>query len=275
MYVFLAVIIGFAAAVLAGMFGVGGAGLTTPALRVILGTTPAIALGTTLPVVIPTAMVGAYTYHRNGLLDTRLALWCSLGGVFGSVGGAMLTKVVNLQYLMLLTGAIVLYLAGMTIYRGVTGQVQREVAVEDETVLSPAVDGGTEAASGERAPRRSAVLYIAVGLASGFFSGLLGIGGGFVLVPAFLYVLHVPIKRAFGTSLAVITVIAVPGTIVHALLGHISWTLFLYLIIGVVPGAYLGAKLAIRAREPFLYLSFGILVAVFGVTFIINEIIHL
>ena len=114
-----------------------------------------------------------------------------------------------------------------------------------------------------------------MGLGGGFFSGLLGIGGGIVMVPAFLYVLRVPIKQAFGTSLAVITVVAIPGTIVHGLLGHISWPLFLYLIIGVIPGAYLGARLAIKARESFLYIGFGVMVAVFGVIFIVNEIIQL
>lgn len=274
MYVFLTILIGFGGAVLAGMFGIGGAGLTTLALRVILGATPAIALGTPLPVVIPTALAGSFIYYRNGLLDLRLAAWCSLGGVAGSVGGAMLTKVVEIPYLMLLTGAIVLYLAGMTIYRGVTGTVQTEVAVEDETVLSVA-DGDTEPTAEERGGRQSALLYVAVGLAGGFFSGLLGIGGGIVLVPAFLYVLRMPIKQAFGTSLAVIAVVAIPGTVVHSLLGHISWPLFLYLVIGVIPGAYLGAKLAIRAREPVLYMSFGVLVAVFGVIFIVNEIIQL
>lgn len=274
MYVFLTILIGFSGAVLAGMFGIGGAGLTTLALRVVLGAPAAIALGTPLPVVIPTALVGSLTYYRNGLLDLRLAGWCSLGGVAGSVGGAMLTKVLDLRYLMLLTGAIVLYLAGMMIYRGVTGHVQPDVAVEDDTVLSPA-DGGAETPAAGGATRQSALLYVAVGLAGGFFSGLLGIGGGIVMVPAFLYVLRVPIKRAFGTSLAVITIIAIPGTIVHSVLGHISWSLFLYLIIGVIPGAYLGAKLAIKAREPFLYMGFGIMVAVFGVTFIVNEIIHL
>lgn len=271
MYVFLAILIGFIAAVLAGMFGIGGAGLSTLALRVILDASPAVALGTPLPVVIPTALVGSLTYYRNGFLDVRLAAWCSLGGVFGSVGGAMLTKALNLNYLMILTGVVVIYLAGMMIYRGATGTVQTDVAVEDDTILSPQ-EGPFEE---EPAPRRSALLYVAVGLGSGFFSGLLGIGGGIVMVPAFLYILRMPIKTAFGTSLAVITFIAIPGTIVHSFLGHISWSLCLYVIIGVIPGAYLGAKLAIRAREPFLYIGFGVIVAIFGVTFIINEIMSL
>jgi uncharacterized membrane protein YfcA len=84
-----------------------------------------------------------------------------------------------------------------------------------------------------------------------------------------------PIKKAFGTSLAVITIIAIPGTVIHTLLGHISWSIFLYLTIGVIPGAYLGASVSIRTNERVLYALFGALIAVFGVIFIVNEIISM
>lgn len=258
--------IGFVAAFLAGMFGVGGAGITTPALRVIMGVSPGLALGTTLPVTIPTAIAGAFTYYRRGLLDRRLAVLCGAGGTFGSVGGAALTKVLDLHYLMLLTGAIVLYLAVETIRRGATGRVSKEREEAADDVAREA---------GWSSERTSAALILAIGLAGGFVSGLLGVGGGIVLIPAFLYILKVPIKKAFGTSLAVIAVIAVPGTVVHAILGHISGWLFLYLVIGVVPGAYLGARVGIRTREPLLYTLFGILLALFGAGFIVNEIISM
>lgn len=279
MYVFLAILIGFVASVLAGMFGVGGAGITTPAIRVILGVSPAIALGTTLPVAIPTALVGAYTYDRQGFLDWRLAAFCSAGGVFGSVGGAYLTKFVDLHYLMLLTGALVLYLSVTTIYKGVTGRV---VEVEAEKLTPDEIDAEAQVCEDEpekRGPKWRLppvpASYIGIGLIAGFFSGLLGVGGGIVLVPSFLYLLCMPIKKAFGTSLAVIAVISIPGTVVHALLGHISGWLFLFLVIGVVPGAYIGAKLAIKAKVPVLYAGFGALLGVFGIVFIVNEIISM
>jgi uncharacterized membrane protein YfcA len=86
--VFLAIIIGFVSAVLAGMFGIGGAAVTTPSLRLILDTTPGIALGTTLPVTIPTAAVSAFTYWRRGLVNRRVAGICCATGVVGATGGA-------------------------------------------------------------------------------------------------------------------------------------------------------------------------------------------
>lgn len=274
--IFLALLIGAVTAFLAGMFGVGGAGLTTPALRLFLGVSPGIALGTTLPVVIPTAASGAYTYYCSNLVEFRIFAYCGSAGVAGSIGGALLTKWVNLDYLMIMTGVVVLYLAGTMLYKGITGRFDAE-----EIATEPLGDRPGECAIEEEDPeaesrRRGGVpLYLAIGLAAGFFSGLLGIGGGIVLVPSFVYLLRMPIKKAFGTSLAVIIILAIPGTVVHALLGHISGWLFLLLAAASIPCAYLGARLSIAARERFLYVGFGVLIAAFGVVFIVDEIISL
>src|SRR5450756_2160689 len=267
MYVFGAILIGMVSAFLAGMFGVGGAGISTPAIRLVLGASPGIALGTTLPVTIPTSLTGAITYWRSGFLDKRVAYISAAAGVFGSVGGALLTKVLNLHYLMLATGVLVLCVAGQTIHRAATGNIP-----SGDTDDS----GGTADESQESpTPLKPAWIILLIGLGAGFLSGLLGVGGGILLLPGFIYLLRLPIKKAFGTSLAVITVLAIPGTIVHALLGHISGWLFLYLAIGVIPGAYLGARVSISTSERVLFALFGAFIAVFGVIFIVNEIISM
>lgn len=290
MYVLGAIVIGFVAAFLAGMFGIGGAGITTPAIRVILDASPAVALGTTLPVTIPTAAAGAWTYYRRGLVVWSVAAYCCLGGLFGAVGGALLTRYIDLHYLMLFTGALVLYLSVTTIRRGVTGhgletepaetppegdELEEECAHGAQPVRSPAGNGSEPEAVDECPPDyvSRVPLTLSIGLAAGILSGLLGVGGGLILVPCYIYLLRMPLKKAFGTSLAVITVIAIPGTIVHSLLHHISWTLFLYLTVGSIPGAYLGARLSIRTGERALLVLFGLLLGAFGVVFIVNEII--
>jgi uncharacterized protein len=200
-----------------------------------------------------------------------------VGGLFGAVGGAMLTWVINLHYLMLVTGVLVLYLAVVTTRRGITGR-----GVETEPLETPpAAEENGRLPSGQTDDAEqvdstpSALLAMSIGLAAGLFSGLLGVGGGIILIPGFIYLLHMPLKKAFGTSLAVITVIAVPGTVVHAFLHHIYWPLALFLAIGSIPGAYLGARLSIRSRERTLYILFGLLLAALGVVFIVNEIISM
>jgi uncharacterized membrane protein YfcA len=292
MYVFGAILIGFVAAFLAGMFGIGGAGITTPAIRVLLDVSPAVALGTTLPVTIPTAAAGALTYYRRGFVVQRVAAYCCLAGIFGAVGGALLTRYIDLHYLMLLTGAVVIYLSATTIRRGITGrgletepaetppetsELDDECAPDAGHTGGPAGEGRGPEDADECPPefRPGVPLILGIGLAAGIFSGLLGVGGGIVLIPFYIYLLRLPLKKAFGTSLAVITVIAIPGTIVHSLLHHINWTLALYLTVGSIPGAYLGARLSIRTGERVLYVLFGLLLGGFGLVFIVNEIISM
>jgi uncharacterized membrane protein YfcA len=82
-------------------------------------------------------------------------------------------------------------------------------------------------------------------------------------------------RRAVGTSLVAVAVLAVPGTIVHAGLGHIDWTLAVLLTIGVVPGAWLGARLAARASDRTVRLAFAGLLAFVGVWLAVSEIVGL
>jgi uncharacterized membrane protein YfcA len=106
-------------------------------------------------------------------------------------------------------------------------------------------------------------------------SGLLGVGGGIVMVPAFTVLLGMPLKRALGTSLVVISALVVPGTIVHAWLGNIDWAIFLALTIGVIPGARIGALVAIGARERTLRMTVGLFLLVIGVVYGISETVAL
>jgi uncharacterized membrane protein YfcA len=114
-----------------------------------------------------------------------------------------------------------------------------------------------------------------VGLAAGFVSGLLGVGGGIIMVPAFTALIGMPLKRALGTSLVVIAALVVPGTLVHWALGHIDWAIFLALSIGVVPGARIGAKIALGAREHALRMAVGSFLLCIAVAYAVSELFEL
>jgi hypothetical protein len=103
-------------------------------------------------------------------------------------------------------------------------------------------------------------------------SGLLGIGGGLVIVPMLAGWLGMPLKRALGTSLLAIVALVIPGTITHAALGNIDWALFLVVVIGAVPGARVGATLAIAARERTLRLLVGSFLFVVAAAYGISEL---
>ena len=114
-----------------------------------------------------------------------------------------------------------------------------------------------------------------IALGAGFASGLLGVGGGIIIVPALTLLIGMPLKRALGTSLVLIAALVVPGTLVHAALGHIDWTIFLVLVVGVIPGAWLGSRIALGARERTLRLAVGAFLLAIAVVYGIEQIVSL
>ncbi len=267
----LTTIFGFGAGVLSGMFGIGGAVASTPAIR-LLGATPLAAVGSTIPSVIPSAVTGSWRYGREHLVDWRIVAWTSGAGILATVGGALLTDVVpgNGHPLMILTAGLV----GFSAYR-----LSRPV-VAPEPEAAVATEGITDAAPGlaqeERgAERAEPWRLVLVGIAAGGLSGLLGIGGGVLMVPAFTAWVRMPLKAALATSLACVGVLAVPGLITHAALGHINWLYALPLCVGVVPGARLGAHLTIRSEDRTLRLLVGIVLGVIAVGYGIAETLAL
>ena len=97
-----------------------------------------------------------------------------------------------------------------------------------------------------------------IGLGAGLLSGLLGVGGGILMVPLFVQWLHMPIKNAIGTSLACVGILAVPSFVVHQIQGDINWLYAAPLCLAVIPGARVGAHLAITSAEHVLRRAVGI-----------------
>jgi uncharacterized membrane protein YfcA len=267
----LVLIAGFFTGVLSGMFGVGGAVISTPAIRA-LGATPIESIGSTLPSIIPSAISGSLRYHRDGLIHWRIVLWTALIGCAAAVAGALLSDVVpgDGHLLMLLTAALL----GFTAYR--TGQSPKRPDPADAEEADPDLDPDFADATAPVGPQQSEWWRLAViGLAAGLLSGLLGVGGGIVMVPLFVGWVRLPIKEAVGCSLACVGILAVPGTITHAALGHIDWAFALPLCIAVIPGARVGAHLAIRSSERGLRLSVAIVLGAIAVVYALGEILAL
>ncbi len=181
----LTVLVGLSAGLLSGLFGVGGGIVMTPGLTALAGVAPIVAVATPLPVILPTAAVGAFTYHRAGEVDLRAASWISLTGAAASAGGALLTEVIDARMLLVATAALLAW-QSVQILRGTSSPL-----------------------TGEELPIPAWTLAL-VGIGAGLLSGLLGIGGGLVIVPALAGILGVPLKRALGTSLVAVVVLVDP-----------------------------------------------------------------
>lgn len=238
---------GLAAGIFSGSLGVGGALLAQPLIR-FLGVSPYFAIGTTVPVLFPTTVVGALTYRRSGLVDMRAARWTALGGVGAAVAGAFTTRLIpgDGHVLMLLTATVLFTLALRIL-------IQRDSSATAAGVPSPAG-------------------LISLGVVTGFLSGLLGIGGGFLMVPVFIRLFGVPIKTALGTSLAVISLTAIPNLVAQQLVGNIHWGVAFRLAIGVIPGAWFGARLAIRTQERVLRMIVATALIAVAIIFALSEL---
>ncbi|MEY2591536.1 MAG: uncharacterized protein QOJ67_3520 [Acidimicrobiaceae bacterium] len=264
------VLVGAASGVLSGMFGVGGAVLTTPGVRA-FGASPLEAVGSTIPAILPGALSGAWRYSREGLVEWPIALTSgALGSVF-AVGGAELSEHINGHYLMLVTAALCLFvsLASFARLRLVAG-------------ASLAGSGGARRGAvillddaPPASPRLPFALVCVIGCGAGLMAGLLGVGGGVLLVPAYTALLRMPPKRAVATSLVAVAMFSVPAMATHAWLRHINWTFALLLVVGVVPGAQLGAHLTLHGSEERLRLLMGLFFSVLAIGYGASELLAL
>ena len=278
----LTLLAGVATGVLSGMFGVGGAVVSTPAIRV-LGATPLEGVGSTLPSVIPSAISGSLRYWRERLIIRRVALWTSAIGLGATVAGALLAGTIPGEghLLMLLTAALLAFTAYRlgNAPRAAPAPAHSPLDVEDPVgdLATPATDLETiseqEPVRSRPDDRRTETWRLgAIGLAAGGLSGLLGLGGGVVMVPAFAGWLRLTIKESVATSLLCVGALAVPGTITHAVLGNINWAFAIPLSIGVIPGARIGAHLAIRASARRLRLTVAIGLGAIAIAYAAGEI---
>jgi uncharacterized membrane protein YfcA len=243
-----ALLVGMAVGFLGGLFGKGGSAVATPLLSLI-GFPGFVAIASPLPATVPGTLIASAEYWQAHLLDWEV-IWWSIGvGFPATVVGSFLTGATGSRPLLILTALMVLAF-GMVF------------------LLKPSEKGQPEANVERTRPSFWKFRLVGIALLIGLISGLLANSGGFLLAPAYARILKMPLKTSFACSLAVASVLAVPGTIVHAYLGHISWTVTGIMALGSVPFSLLGAKVAIRTRASRLERWYGVALTVLGLFFL-------
>ena len=237
-------LIGGGVGFLGGLFGKGGSAIATPMLAT-LGIPPIVAVAAPLPATIPGTLAAARRYRKVDLIDIRVLKWTLMAGLPATVIGAVATRWISGGVLVKVTDVLVLGL-GLRL------------------LLGSAETDGTEAEI-DHSVTKEVAIAVAVGLAA----GLLANSGGFLMAPLYLAVLHLPVKPAMGTSLVASAMLAIPGTVVHAALGHIDWLVVLAFGLGSIPLSSLGAMVALRTDSNRLQRVFGAVLVLLGGVFLL------
>ncbi len=243
----LGAVVGF----LGGIFGVGGGFLTTPFL-IFMGIPPAIAVGTQSAQLVASSVTGVLGHFRKGNVDVRMAFIMLGGGVVGSVLGIVFFKVLHyfgqVDLFIALSYVFLLGMIGlMMLYESVRAVFFKGAQSSDGEVL-------TQKPFFKNLPYKvrftksrlyiSALIPAGVGVVGGILTSMMGIGGGFILVPAMIYIIGMPSLLVAGTSLLQIIFVASLACLMHAIANQtVDIVLALILMTGGVVGAQLGVRM--------------------------------
>jgi uncharacterized membrane protein YfcA len=274
--VFLVLAMGLAVGFISGMFGIGGGFLMTP-LLIFIGISPAVAVATVSSHIAASSFSGAITYWRRRALDLALALMLLAGGIAGTISGVLLfTELRALGQLDITIGLAYVLLLGsvgtIMLAEGVRAML-RERQGKPIALRRPGAHTWIH-----RLPLKvrfkqsriyvSAIPVCGIGLLMGFLGAVMGIGGGFLLVPMLIYFLRVPTNVVIGTSMVLTLVTMASATVLHAATNHlVDAVLAVLLMAGGVTGAQFGARAGQKMRGDRLRLLLGCLVLAVGLRF--------
>jgi uncharacterized membrane protein YfcA len=268
---------------ISGMFGIGGGFLMTP-LLIFVGISPAVAVASVASHIAASSFTGALTYWRRRALDPALALMLLAGGLLGTAAGVWLFALlrrfgqldltISLSYVILLgaVGALMIAESARAIVRARQGRP------------SEIRRGGSHLwihGLPFKLRFKQSKIYVStipvwgIGFFIGFIGAIMGIGGGFLLVPMLIYLLRVPTGVVIGTSMVVTLVTMAIATVMHAATNQlVDVVLALILMIGGVSGAQFGARAGQKIRSEQLRLLLGLLVLAVGLRFAFSLVLQ-
>lgn len=274
---------GLAIGFISGMFGVGGGFLLTP-LLIFIGIPPAVAVASVSGQIAASSLSGTLSYWRKNAVDAKLVGVLLSGSLVGTAAGVFafsllrregqLDLFIALSYVTLLGGIGLLMVieSGRAITRARSGEPPKLPPARDRRIASslPFVI---------HFPRSritvSAIPVVAIGLGIGFLGSMMGIGGGFLLVPALIYLLRVSTTVVIGTSSLQTLVTMLMAVVFHAITNaSVDVVLALLLMIGGVIGAQFGARTSLSMKGEELRLLLGLVVLAVGVRFLIDLVVQ-
>ena len=299
-------LVGVLIGVASGLLGIGGGTVMVPIFRLAFGMSATMSTATSLFAIIPTSISGAISHVKGKTCIPALGIAAGLGGACMSPIGVWLAQL-SPDWLVMLAAALIIGYSAINMFKkafkvpragqpaegadaaaaagtpscGSKPSSRTEVRVvglspqsDAPAAASPTSSGGQAAsASSDDSPlsRKQLLQGAAIGLVAGLASGYVGVGGGFIMVPLMLSIIGIPMRKASGTSLIAVMILAIPGVIEQGIIGNINYLAGIAIVIGTIPGAVIGARLVTKVPERTLRLLFGCFLIVAAVMLVLNE----
>ena len=257
---------GFVVGFMSGLFGVGGGFLMTP-LLIFMGIPPSTAVGTESVQILGSSVSGAIAHSRKKNIDYEIGIFLLIGGIFGSTVGVILFNflkesgnidlIINILYVIFLSIIGILMLIESTI-----SLVKEEKQIVKKKKKRNFLDYlPLKLKFRHSGIYISIILPISVGIITGFLASLMGVGGGFIMVPAMIYLFRIGTVSAIGTSLFQIVFVTLNSSILQATYNlSVDLILAIFLLIGGVIGAQYGSKFTSRFKGEQLRVLLALIV---------------
>ncbi|MEQ8367808.1 MAG: sulfite exporter TauE/SafE family protein [Roseicyclus sp.] len=255
--------------ILSGMFGVGGGFLMTP-LLFFIGIPPAVAVATEANQIVASSFSGVLAHLKRKTVDLRMGVVLLIGGLIGAAAGvqvfAFLTAIGQVDLLVRLCYVVFLGVIGALMFVESLRAIRRARAAGDAALPQRRTRGWMQKLPFKMRFRTSG-LYISVipplivGLFVGVLAAIMGVGGGFIMVPAMIYLLGMPTKVVVGTSLFQIIFVTGFATLMHATTNYtVDMVLAVLLLVGGVVGAQIGTRIGLKMKAEQLRILLAIMV---------------
>lgn len=251
------ILVGAAAGVFAGLFGIGGGIVIVPALILLAGFPLVMATGTSLAaILLPVGILGVVAYYRAKVIDIRASVLIASGLLTSVVVGAWLANTLPVDIMRRLFAVFCLYVSWNFI--DPVRSFKRRRGGEPGAKAEP-----------EEAPQPSSAALVGVGLLAGVMAGMFGIGGGNIIVPVLTLALHYPAKRAIATSLgAILFPFGIPGVLYYHRAGNLDLAAAAWIAGGLFIGTVFGALITISLPSRTVKLLYGVFLVFVAVRFL-------
>lgn len=288
-----ALVVGLVVGMASGMLGIGGGSIMLPLFRLAFGMGPVTSTATSLFTIIPTSLSGAISRVRQKTCKVKLGVALGVGGACTSPIGAWLANI-SPGWAVMVAAALVIFYSATTMLRKALSLPKgpaKEAGAGGANPASAAAPAGAGAAAqagagagaagqagagalpeASASPEGGYAKAVVIGAIAGLASGYVGLGGGFLMVPLMLSLLHMPMRLASGTSLIAIVILAAPATVLQCAMGNVDYLVGIAVACGSIPGAFLGGRLASRAPERGLRFGFAAFLGIAALMLVVNEL---